>query len=200
MISLTISAILAGVGTTQVGYYTPFLIGGACIAAVGAGLLTLLRINSTVGQWIGYQIVYGFGLGACFQAPNMAAQTVLPRSEVSVGISLMLFAQPLGGAIFVSVGQNVLDQRLATRLGSTLGINITSEQIETGGITGLFKMIPPQDHTAVLQAYNASLRVCFIVALVLTCLSVIGSLGMEWRSVKNEGGPKKETPENPTGE
>lgn len=116
----------------------------------------------------------------------MAAQTVLPRDEVSVGISLMLFAQTLSGAIFVSVGQNVLDQQLATRVGNISGIDITSEQIETGGITGLFKIIPSQYHIPVLKAYNASLRVVFVVAVVITCLSVLGSLGMEWRSVKNK--------------
>lgn len=191
VVSLTISAILAGVGTQRSGYYTPFLLLGTSIAAVGAGLLTILKVDTTEAQWIGYQIVYGFGLGACFQAPNMAAQTVLPRDEVSIGVSLMLFAQTLFGAIFVSVGQNVLDQQLGTRVGTISGINVTVEQIEAGGITGLFKTIPPQYHKVLLQVYNASLRVVFVVAVVITCLSVLGSLGMEWRSVKNgEDRPK----------
>lgn len=200
VISLTISAILAGVGTQRSGYYTPFLLFGASIAAVGAGLLTILKINTTEAQWIGYQIVYGFGLGACFQAPSMAAQTVLPRDEVSIGMSLMLFGQTLFSAIFVSVGQNVLDQQLATRIGSISGIHVTTEQIEAGGIIGLFKIIPTQYHTAVVQAYNTSLRVVFVVAVIITCLSVLGSLGMEWRSVKNVGhGPKSDAnPENHT--
>ncbi|RDW57487.1 hypothetical protein BP6252_13747 [Coleophoma cylindrospora] len=184
VVSLTISAILAGVGTQRSGYYTPFLVLGACIAAVGSGLLTILKIDTTQAQWIGYQVVYGFGLGACFQAPNMAAQTVLPHEEVPIGISLMLFAQTLFGAIFVSVGQNVLDQQLATRVGKLSGITITPKQIEAGGITGLFEIIPTQYHTAIQEAYNGSLRVVFVVAVVMTCLSVLGSLGMEWRSVK----------------
>lgn len=190
VVSLTISAILAGIGTQQSGYYTPFLLAGASIAAIGTGLLTILKINTNQAQWIGYQIVYGFGLGACFQAPNMAAQTVLPLDEVSIGISLMLFAQTLFGAIFVSVGQNVLDQQLATRIGSISGIELAPEQIEVGGILGLFKIIPLEYHPAVLQAYDASLHVVFVVAVIMTCLTVLGSIGMEWRSVKKSDGPK----------
>ncbi|KAH7324114.1 major facilitator superfamily-domain-containing protein [Rhexocercosporidium sp. MPI-PUGE-AT-0058] len=192
VVALTIAAIVTGVATTMTGYYTPFLIIGACIASVGAGLLTILKVDTPTAQWIGFQIVYGFGLGSCFQAPNLAAQTVLPRKDVSVGVSLMLFSQTLGSSIFVSVGQNVLDQHLASLLTSISGLDLTPEQIQRGGITGLFDIIPPRYHTAVLEAYNSSLRICFVVALILTCLSVACSLGMEWRSVKNGSGEKRE--------
>jgi hypothetical protein len=37
-----------------------------------------------------------------------------------------------------------------------------------------------------VHAYNSSLRLCFLVALVFACLSVIGSLSIEWRNVKEE--------------
>lgn len=166
------------------GYYTPFLIFGTCVAAIGAGLFLLLEIDTTVGQWIGYQIVYGLGLGACFQAPNMAAQTILPKNEVPVGVSLILFATTIFGAIFVSVGQNVLDQSLAGRLRSNVGLDITPKQIEEAGITGLINSIPDSLRNNALQDYNLSLRRCFLVALIIACLAIPGSLGMEWRSVK----------------
>ncbi|RMJ17942.1 hypothetical protein CDV36_002374 [Fusarium kuroshium] len=166
VLSLVVASILTGVLTTRVGYYMPFLILGICIAAIGAGVL------------------YGFGLGACFQAPNMAAQTVLPRNEVSIGASLMLFAQTLFGAIFVSVGQNVLNGELAKRLAKFS--SITPQQIESAGVTGLFKMIPEKYHAAALQAYNNSLSVCFRVALIMACLAILGGIIMEWCSVKKE--------------
>jgi MFS family permease len=196
VLSLVVASILTGLLTTRIGYYMPFLIFGICVTAVGAGLLTTLSIKALIDQWIGYQILYGYGLGSSFQAPNMAAQTVLPRNEVSIGASLMLFAQTLFGAIFVSVGQNVLDNQLAKRLA---GISsITSQQIEIAGATGLFNIIPPQYHTAALEAYNDSLRVCFQVALILACLSILGGLGMEWRSVKKD--KENPLPKNPEGE
>jgi MFS family permease len=184
VVALVVSSIVSGVLTSRIGYYTPFLIFGICIAAVGAGVLTTLQVNTSVGKWIGYQIVYGFGLGSCFQAPSMAAQTVLPRNEVSVGASLMLFAQTLFGAIFVSVGQNVVDGQLSKRLARIL--SITPQQIASAGASGLFKEIPPQYYDAAKVAYNDSLCVCFQVALVLACVCILGGLCMEWRSVKKE--------------
>ncbi|KPM34777.1 hypothetical protein AK830_g11797 [Neonectria ditissima] len=184
VLSLVVASILTGVLTTRIGYYTPFLISGICIASIGAGMITTFDVDTSVSQWIGYQILYGFGLGACFQAPNMAAQTVLPRNEVAIGASLMLFAQTLFGAIFVSIGQNVLDGQLAKRL-SKISSTITPQQIEAGGVTDLLKTIPGH-RAAALEAYNSSLRVCFQVALIVTCLSILGGLAMEWRSVKKE--------------
>ncbi|RSM12918.1 hypothetical protein CEP52_002262 [Fusarium oligoseptatum] len=184
VLSLVVASILTGVLTTRVGYYMPFLILGICIAAIGAGVLTCLHVNASAGQWIGYQVLYGFGLGACFQAPNMAAQTVLPRNEVSIGASLMLFAQTLFGAMFVSVGQNVLNGELAKRLAKFS--SITPQQIESAGVTGLFKMIPEKYHAAALQAYNSSLSVCFRVALIMACLAILGGIAMEWCNVKKE--------------
>ncbi|CAM1507597.1 Fc.00g072380.m01.CDS01 [Cosmosporella sp. VM-42] len=191
VLALVVASIITGVLTGRIGFYTPFLIIGICVTAVGASLLTILQIDTTKGQWIGYQIVYGFGVGACLQAPNMAAQTVLPRDEVSIGASLMLFAQTLFGAIFVSIGQNVLDGQLANRLSSIT--SITPQEIEKAGATGILDIIPSQYHTAALEAYNQSLRVCFRVALIMACVCIIGGFGMEWRSVK------KET-ENPEGQ
>jgi hypothetical protein len=193
VLSLVVASILTGMLTTRIGYYTPFLIFGICATAVGAGLLTTRSINTLVGQWIGYQIVYGYGLGCSFQAPNMAAQTVLPRDEVSIGASLMLFAQTLFGAVFVTVGQNVLENQLAKRLAGIPGI--TPRLIQSTGATDLLKLIPAESYAAALEAYNDSLRVCFQVGLIMVCLSILGALGMEWRSVKESLPPK-----NPDGE
>jgi MFS family permease len=187
--AIVVASIFTGISTSRIGYYAPFLIFGICIAAIGAGLLNTLSLNTTVGQWIGYQIFYGFGLGCSAQAPNMAAQTVLPRHEVSIGASLMLFALTLSGAIFVSIGQNVLDGRLVQRL-TAIAPSLTPQQIENAGATGLYDIIPAAQGVAAKQAYNDSLRLCFQVALIMACLSILGGMGMEWRSVKkNKGMP-----------
>lgn len=194
VVALVIASIIIGVLTTRVGYYTPFLIVSTCITAIGSGLLSTLQVNTGTGKWIGYQIVYGWGFGGCLQAPNLAAQTVLPPHEVSIGASLMLFATTLFGAIFVSIGQNVFDGQLAKRLASIT--NITPQQIEDAGVTGLLKIIPAEDYDEALEAYNASLRVCFRVALIVACLCILGGLGMEWRSVKVDAKPPTTDPEN----
>nr|QZS37290.1 MFS-type transporter [Talaromyces sp.] len=182
VIPIVIASILTGQLVSRIGYYTPFMIFGVCIAAIGAGLLTTLEVNTTTGQWIGYQILYGFGLGFSNQAPNMAAQTVLPRDQVAIGASLMFFGQTLFGAVFTSVGQNVLDNQLTKRLADIPGI--TAKLIQSTGATDILNFVPADRHAEALVDYNESLRVCFRVGLIVACLSFIGAVFMEWCTVK----------------
>ncbi|KAF2178412.1 putative MFS multidrug transporter [Zopfia rhizophila CBS 207.26] len=182
VLPIVVASLLTGQLVSRIGYYTPFMIFGVCLTAVGAGLLTTLEVSTSEAKWIGYQIIYGFGLGSCSQAPNMAAQTVLSRQDVSIGASLMFFGQQLFGAVFVSVGQNVLVNQLANRLAGIPGIN--PRLIESTGATDLLNLIPARYHATALVAYNDSLRVCFKVGLIMACLSVLGAFSMEWRSVK----------------
>ncbi|KAJ2986488.1 hypothetical protein NUW58_g5005 [Xylaria curta] len=183
-LSVVVASISNGIFITKIGYYTPTMIAGTAICSIGAGLLTTLQLDTSMAQWIGYQVVYGFGQGLCFQAPNLAAQTVLPKNDVSIGASLMFFSQILGGAIFVSVGQNVLNNQLLQRLSSIPGFSPAF--IQGGGATSLIDRFPTELRDDVLTAYNESLRTVFRVGLILATLSVIGAAGMEWRSVKKE--------------
>jgi hypothetical protein len=193
LLSVVVGSITTGLLVSRIGYYTPFLIFGVCLTAIGAGLLTTLEVGTTKGKWIGFQILYGFGFSACSQAPNMAAQTVLRREDVSIGASLMFFGLQLFGAIFTSVSLNVLDNQLAKRLVGIPGIS--PRLIQSTGVTEILNLIPTKYHAAALVAYNNSLRVCFQIGLIMACLSLLGALGMEWHTVR-----KNIPPKNPDGE
>ncbi|PWY69630.1 MFS multidrug transporter [Aspergillus sclerotioniger CBS 115572] len=191
VIPLVVASILTGQLISRIGYYTPFLILGVCLTSIGAGLLTTLTTNTSEGKWIGFQIIYGYGLGSCSQAPNMAAQTVLPRKDVAIGASLMFFGQQLFGAIFTSVGQNILSNQLSKRLSDIPGIGITPQLIQRTGATEILSRIPEQYHAVALKDYNDSLRECFQVGVIMACLAALGAFGMEWRSVKKNNLAKK---------
>lgn len=180
LISLVVGSIVTGLLVSKIGYYTSFMIIGICITAIGAGLLTTLEVGTTEGQWIGYQILYGLGFSACSQAPNVAAQTVLPRDDVSIGASLMFFGLQLFGAIFTSVSLNVLDNQLTIRL---VGIPVISlELIQSTGATEILNLVPARYHATALVAYNNSLRVVFQIGLAVAYLALLGSLhGMAHR-------------------
>lgn len=96
----------------------------------------------------------------------------------------MFFTQLLGGAIFTSVASNVLDNELIKHLSAIPGIDASAVLNE--GATELLSGIPDSLHEAVLEAYNLSLRTVLQVALVMTCLIVLGTASMEWRSVKSK--------------
>jgi hypothetical protein len=121
-------------------------------------------------------------LGLSSQAPSLAAQTVLPKPDIPIGVSLMFFSQLLSGAIFVSVGQNIFENQLIQSLSSVPGFS--TQMIENSGATALTTNLPASIKGTVLVAYNESLRKLFQVGLILACIHLLGALAMEWRSVK----------------
>lgn len=148
---------------------------------IGAGLLTTFQVNSGEGEWIGYQVLYGIGLGLCFQVPNLATQTVLPKEDAPVGLALMLFGQLIGAAIFVSVGENVLGNQLVQRLSEVPGFD--SSLVTSAGVTSLISLVYVDLRDTVLLAYNEALRRVFLVGLIVSCLTVLGAGSLEWRSI-----------------
>lgn len=149
--------------------------------SIGSGLIYTWQVTTGEGKWIGYQVLYGFGMGLCFQTPNLATQTCLPKKDVPVGIALMFFGQLLGAAVFVSVGQNVLSSQLAARLSNVPGFN--QSLITSGGITSLIDALPSDFRETVLVAYNKSLKRVFLVGVILSCLATLGFFVMEWKSI-----------------
>jgi hypothetical protein len=184
MMSMIFGSISAGILNTKIGYYTPIAIFGSCIMSVGAGLLTTFQIDTGAAKWIGYQVVYGLGLGWCFQIPNLAAQTVLPKQHVPAGLALMLFSTGLGASVFVSVGENVLATQLVRRLSGLPGFD--PSLVTSAGATSLLGSLPLGLKEKGLVAYNESLQVVFRVGLIPCCLSTLGAFALEWRSVKKK--------------
>lgn len=109
---------MLGVLTSKIRYCMPFVYLPVVVSAVGAGLLITLSSNTSAAQWFGYQMLYGFGSGCRFQVPQVAAQTVLPFKGIPKGIASTLVSQSLGGSVFVSVGNNVLNHKLARYIAS----------------------------------------------------------------------------------
>lgn len=187
---MVVASILNGIFVSKIGYYTPSMMIGTCLMCIGAGLLTTLQVDTAQPSWVGYQVLYGFGLGMTFQTPNLAAQTVLPTKDVPIGTTLMFFSQVLGGAIFISVAQNVLNNELVKRLTGLPGFD--PRLITQSGATSLSGSLADDLRGPVLLRYNEALRTVFHLGLILACLVSLGSAAMEFRSVKKNA-PKKAT-------
>jgi EmrB/QacA subfamily drug resistance transporter len=189
ILSQVVALIFAGAMTTQFGYYTPFYYVAVVFTSIGAGLLTTLKPDSTTAQWIGYQIIFGIGSGAGFQQGSIAAQAVLKLTDVPIGVSVIFFLQLLGGALFISVAQNIFTNKLISNLVAVLP-DLNPAIIVNTGATELAKVVPPQAIGVVLIAYNDALDHAYQIVVILSCLSIFGAVFMEWKSVK---GKKLET-------
>jgi uncharacterized protein (DUF983 family) len=91
LVSITLSSIVVGSVITLVGVYNPPMWAGIIVFTVGAGMLYTLEVGSSVGTWIGYQILAGAGAGACVQIPFIAVQVALPEKDMPVGNAVAIF-------------------------------------------------------------------------------------------------------------
>lgn len=179
------------------------------VMAIGAGLLLLFRVHTPQSMWcvisnqppataflliharLGFQIVFGAGAGLGLELANIAVQTVLPEKDVSIGTALVVFARSLGGAIFVSVGQTVFSNRIVSGMLDRApeidpsvviqaGATELQQTVRQAGLNGADQLI-----ALVLEVYNDAIVQTFVLALALACISIVGALGVEWRTVKH---------------
>jgi MFS family permease len=185
LLSVTIFSVLAGAVVTTLGYFTPFMIIGSVLGAVGLGITSLFKPESGAGVWIGFQIVAGVGMGLGFQQPMIAVQTVLEMRDVPTGTALAVFSQTLGGSLFSSVAQNVFSNKLVTYT-EELAPGLDPQVVLATGATSIQSTIPSEYLQGVTLAYNNALDQTFIVAAAMAGVSFLASSFVEWKSVKGK--------------
>lgn len=184
VLSLVFGAIVSGGVINGVGWFNPVFFSSVIFMAVGGGLITTFVIDTPTHTWIGYQIILGLGIGQGMQLASLGAQVAVTQKDVPTGVSLMFFAQSLGGSVLVCVGQAVFNSELRSRLTSFDGLDVA--EIIGAGATRLRDIVPTDRLTEVLIEYNAALRNYFYVGLAAACFAVLPSLGIEWKNVKGK--------------
>ncbi|PNS21562.1 hypothetical protein CAC42_921 [Sphaceloma murrayae] len=194
LLGTVVFSIVAGGAVFGVGYYTWACILGSMLASVGAGLLTTFTVNTPTSAWIGYQILYGAGIGFALQQPLIAVQTALPDRQVSEGTAIITFIQAFGGTIFISVTQNVFNNQLLANV-ALRNIPVNPADLLSEGATRIAELAPEGFLEPLREAYNAALTQTFYVAVATAALSAVGAAFIPWLSVKKEKSTDKEAHE-----
>ncbi|KAJ5358444.1 uncharacterized protein N7496_010857 [Penicillium cataractarum] len=184
VLALVVGAIFSGGIITATGYYVPWMFVATILMSTGAGLMTTFKLDTNHAAWIGYQVLFGLGIGTGLQQPSLAAQTILPMEEVAIGVSLMFFAQSLGGAVFIAVAQSLFQNYIGAELPHIEGID--AAKVLAAGTTGLADVVPTNKLTEVLLVYNDGLHRSFIVSVAVSCLMILPALTMEWKTIKKD--------------
>jgi MFS family permease len=184
-VPFALAIFFAGSLTTWIGYYTPVMIAGSILLAVGGGLMTTFKVDTTPAHWIAYQILFGTGAGLSFQQSYTAVQTVLPEKHVATALVVLSFTQELGGIVALAISQNIFLTRLTSRLADAVPGLDPRRDIMDRGTVNMPDNVPVQYRSAILEAYNQTIIDVFYVGVVAACVTVC-AIGIEWRSVKEE--------------
>ena len=184
IISGTIGSLVHGAGTSAFGHYAPFMLFASIVMPVAAGLITTFKIDTSSVQLIMYTALSGLAYGIGFSGPQNAVQTVLATEDVPLGLSVMLFAQSFGSAVAVAIAQVLFTNQLSTNLdGFVPGLDRAN--VEDNGLTEIVTSVPPAEVGEVLVGVDKSLSQTLYLVVGLACATMVGSLSIEWRSVKS---------------
>ncbi|CAK1356086.1 unnamed protein product [Cercospora beticola] len=185
LVSIVFSSIVVGATITLIGPYNPPMLIGCATFVVGCGMLYTLNPGSSAGVWIGYQILAGVGAGACVQIPFIAVQVVLNEKDMPIGNAIAIFFNTLGGAISVSIAQNIFSNTLAQQL-PVLAPTVDPRIVIAAGATHIEDVVPEGSVGAVRLAYNLAVTRAFIMPIAVAGLGFLAALAFEWKSVKGK--------------
>ncbi|CZR61162.1 related to aflatoxin efflux pump AFLT [Phialocephala subalpina] len=183
--SVIVSSIVIGGAITALGWYKPFMIFGSAIFVVGAGLIYTLTVDSPVGKWVGYQLVSGFGAGGGVQIPFIAIQVVLSSKDMPTGNAIAIFFNSLGGAISISIAQNIFSNGLKSNL-PKYAPDVSAETVINAGATYLRRVVSAADLPGVLTAYMKALQQAYVIPIAVGGMATIFACFVEWKNVKGK--------------
>ncbi|KAM0225136.1 hypothetical protein ACHAPA_010061 [Fusarium lateritium] len=183
LLGIVLFAMVAGAAVTTWGYYTPFMIAGSILMAIGFGVITTFEVETSTAKWVGYQLIAGIGVGIGLQQSLIAVQVVCEMVDIPTATALIVFSQTLGGALCVTAGNTVFTNTLINKIHEHVPGLDPSFVIATGA-TNIRNVIRAEWLDGVILAYNDALTTSFYVGAGTASATIIGALLVEWRSVK----------------
>ncbi|EED21261.1 efflux pump antibiotic resistance protein, putative [Talaromyces stipitatus ATCC 10500] len=177
-----ISVLVAGIIVTNTGMITAVMTVGSAIGALGCGLCSLFGLDTTIGVWIGVQIVAGVGLGLGFQVPLTTGQASVQESDLPAVTSMLLEFQTLGGAIWVSASQAVFINRMLIVL-PELAPNVNPRQVIATGAGDLRTVFDPEQLPGILTAYSQGIKDAYLLICALIGVSMFVAASMPWKKL-----------------
>lgn len=178
------AGLLAGFLTTATGKYLYWHWIGWALMSIGAGLFTLLDAQSTTGQWVGFQVVYGFGIGVIFTTQLPAILASLEENDVAIASATWIFIRNLGsiwGTAIPSAVFNTRADEIAAGLPEQIrGLLIRGGAYEhaTAAFVNNFKDTPAL-FNAIIDLYSRSLQLVWYVSIAFCVLGFFLSFLME---------------------
>lgn len=185
LVGYLIATVAHGAAVTTIGYYSPLMLFASITMPIFAGVMTTFTTSTTVVKMAGYTAAMGFAGGIGFQGPQSAVQTVLPERDASLGLSVIIFAQNIGPAVSIAIAQTIFLNRLSENL-RVLVPGLSPKTVDSLGLSDIKALAGEAKMEMALGVFDTSLMQTWYLAVGLACLTMVGSLAMEWKSVKDK--------------
>ncbi|BGP24263.1 major Facilitator Superfamily protein [Rhodotorula toruloides] len=184
------AGIIAGWTVSKWGMVQPAMLVGTSFTAIGAGLHASMNENTTEGQWIGYGIVVGTGMGALYMMSFLASQMLVDEADKSKASSLVCFWQIFGGTVWVGASNAIYANKFKAGLGRISGINV--QQVLDSGVDQFRQVVPPELLDSVIKVCIDALFDVFISCAILGAIGFVAVFGIRWVRIDDDKTEKRE--------
>ncbi|RDL38334.1 MFS general substrate transporter [Venustampulla echinocandica] len=171
-------AIVAGVLFSKFGRYRPLQHAGFTLMVIGFGLLSLLKANSTMGQWVGFQIVGAVGTGLVLPVLLPSIQAPLNEADTALSTSTWAFIRSFGliwGATILTVAFNNRFNSLAHRITDPVVVAelLGGRAYEHATKVYMQTITDPATHAEVVGVFIDSLKLAWYVSIAFAGLGFV---------------------------
>ncbi|UNI18075.1 hypothetical protein JDV02_004369 [Purpureocillium takamizusanense] len=172
--------VLTGFLIGKVGYYLPFAVVGGALTSVATGLLSTLQPDSSTGHWVGFQVLLGVARGLVQQTSFIAIPHATTPALVPTAMSMSIFCQYMGGAVFLSLANVIFSSSLRSELPIEAPGVDPRLIIEAGAYAVRDVGIPADLLPGVLRAYCTSVNRVFYLSSAVSVLLFVTACCSGW--------------------
>ena len=201
IVGLLVAIAVAATGTSKIGYFyrkslpsvadliltqpLAFMYASSILAPIASGLLTTINIDESAGKASALLGFLGVAVGLGIQAPQLGVLASLPMEDISIGTAVIVFGAAMGSSLFVSASSTLFRNRLVDEVHQySPATNATA--VEDAGLSAIRTLIGVDKLAAVLSGYNAAVVQTLYIPLALAILTIVGTVAMERRSMKQK--------------
>ncbi|CAG8558683.1 2403_t:CDS:2, partial [Dentiscutata heterogama] len=158
--------------TDKVSYRCVIFV-SAIITIIGAGLTTMWNENTGYGEFLGYMVIGGAGIGISIQTITLCVQGMVEPKDIAVATALSLFFRSIGAVFGIAISGTLFNNKLSQAL-STLTLPPT---FSTGSVYTI-RLLSPEEQSSVIHAYVLAFQFTFYFIILYSTLMFISGLFM----------------------
>lgn len=185
LVALVVIGLVQGGVMGKEGHYAPWYIGASAVTIAGATLLFTVNENTPNSRIYGYTFLLGLGSGCVVQTGFIAAQAIVPRSEMAMSVAFLNLAQVTGIVLWLSLS-NTIFLNLAQKYVADVLPNADPTSIKaaiSGTGSAFLNTLTPELRQQVLSGVVRAIQRTYCLVMATASLEFILSFGLKWERV-----------------
>ncbi|KAI9737410.1 MAG: hypothetical protein M1834_009564 [Cirrosporium novae-zelandiae] len=181
LLTVVVSQIIEGFIMSWTGNYFHWGYTSPIFLALGGGLLYTVDANTSSARLIGYQIIYGMGIGFTQNVAFLSVQVDNEPEAIPISIAIVSFAQLFGGMLGPTIASAILSNSLDIYL-PRYAPNAPAQAVK-GSVDAIWKL-KGEMRKNVVKAYLKSLNNIYIAAVPIAGVIMMSALLIRNKNLK----------------